>query len=169
MASGKIPVSTSNKYIDGYIYWTSTPDKDNNRSSVTAELRLRRNNTGYKTWGTGTFTIVINGVSKSVTQKYEITYNSNTLMVKNTVTVPHNNDGKKTITIKAYGNISGTTLSSSSASGSAVLDNIERFNGHICIGNRWRDIIDGYICIGNRWRQLVEGYILVSGKWRKFL
>lgn len=167
MASGRIPVETANTYIDGNIIWSSTTNVNNNTSTVTAELRLRRNNTGYTTYGTGTFTIVIDGNSKSNTQYYEITHNSNTLMVKHSVVVPHNDDGKKTITISAYGSIGGTTLSSSSASGKAVLDNIPRFRGVIAVGSKWREFTEGYIVVSGKWRQIIGAYVVVGGKYRQ--
>lgn len=125
MASGSFAVSTSNSQVNGSITWSSTTDINNNRSTVTATLKLSRTNTGYTTYGDGSFAIYINGVAKTNSQNYTITYNSNTVMVTNTVVVPHNADGTKSISITAYGSMSGV-LSVSSQGGTVALDTIPR-------------------------------------------
>ena len=61
MASGTIYGSTNNQYIDAKIEWSSTPTTATNSSKVTAALYYKRNNTGYETYGTGTFSISIGG------------------------------------------------------------------------------------------------------------
>ena len=127
MASGSFNVSTSNQYIKGKIEWSSVQDIDKNQSTVTATLRLSRTNTGYTTEGRGSFTITINGNSKTNDNggsQFVFTYNSNTLCVTHTVAVPHNADGSKSITITASGSISRFTMSSQG--GTAVLDTIPR-------------------------------------------
>lgn len=136
MASGSFNVTTSNQYISGRVSWNSSKSTSGNYSNVTATLYLSRTNTGYTTWGDGTFYIVINGVSKSNSKNFTITYNSNTVMVTNTVRVDHNDDGKKSITISARGSISGAGLSMSSQSGTAKLDDIARAST-ITTGSSW--------------------------------
>lgn len=125
MASGSFNVSTSNQYISGRVSWSSSTDVNNNQSTVTATLYLSRTNTGYETWGSGTFSLTINGNQKSNTQSYSLTYNSNTVMVSHTVVVPHNADGTKSISIAWGGGISGT-FSVNGSSGTATLDTIPR-------------------------------------------
>ena len=44
-------------------------------------MKLNRTNTGYTTWGTGSFWIEIDGTRNTNTLSYNITYNSNTVMV----------------------------------------------------------------------------------------
>lgn len=126
MAKGSFNVSTSNKYIKGKVEWSSSTNVSGNYSNVTASLRLSRTNTGYTTWGDGTFYIRINGVTVSNSKSFTIKYNSNTLMVSGTVKVPHNSDGTKSITISAWGSIPGAGLSMSTQSGTAKLDTIPR-------------------------------------------
>jgi hypothetical protein len=93
---------------------------------VTATLYYSRNNTGFTTSGTWSGSITINGTTKSDSGYLSITYNSNTKAITNTVKVPHNTDGTKTITISATGSISGTTLSGTSVSSSVTLNTIPR-------------------------------------------
>lgn len=129
MASGTINGTTSNKYIDSKIEWSSTPSNANNNSSVTASLWYRRNNTysGTPTSGTGTFGITIDGQSGSTT--FSLTIPNSGAWVKAvtvTKTVSHNNDGRKSITISASGSIPVASLSSTTCSGTAVLDGIPR-------------------------------------------
>ena len=64
-------VTTSNRYISGKVEWEeSSVSEANNTSKVTATLYLKRTNTGYTTWGQGSFTITINGNAKSGGTKY---------------------------------------------------------------------------------------------------
>jgi hypothetical protein len=129
MASGIINGTTSNKYIDSKIEWSSSPSTANNNSVVTASLYYRRNNTysGTPTSGNGTFGITIDGQSGSTT--FSLTIPNSGAWVKAvtvTKTVPHNSDGQRSITISASGSIPVASLTSTTCSGTAVLDNIPR-------------------------------------------
>jgi len=124
--SGTITGSTDNQYIDAKITWSATQSVDGNYSMVTATLYYSRNNTGYTTYGTWSGKITINGTATSASKSLTITYNSNTKAISATVKVPHNSDGTKTISISASGSISGTSLGSTSVSGSVTLNTIPR-------------------------------------------
>lgn len=125
MASGQFTVVTSNANVDGKVTWSSTPNTSGNYSDVYVEMRLWRSNTGYTTYGTGNFTVNVNGTPVSVSNKsFTLTYNSNTLILSGTVRVTHNSDGKKSITISWSG--SSDVFSVTSGSGTAVLDTIPR-------------------------------------------
>lgn len=126
MASGTINGSTGNQYIDAKVVWSSTPNTSTNKSSVTAALYYKRNNTGFTTSGTGTFSVTINGTKTSATKTLTITESAWVKAVEGTVTVSHNDDGTKAVTISASGSIPSTSLSSTSVSGSATLDTIPR-------------------------------------------
>lgn len=124
MATATINGYTGNEYIDAKIVWSSTANFNDNSSSVTAALYYKRNNSGFTTSGTGTFSITINGQKKSETKSITITESSWVKVVEHTVTVGHKDDGTKSITISASGSIPSTTLTSTSVSGTAVLDTI---------------------------------------------
>jgi hypothetical protein len=127
MASGTITGSTGNQYIDAKIVWSSTPNTAKNMSTVTAALYYKRNNTGYTTEGTGKFTINFStGGGGSTTTYVKITESAWVKAAESTITVYHNADGTKSITISASGSISGTTLTSTSVSGTVKLDTIGR-------------------------------------------
>lgn len=126
MAGATINGSTSNQYIDAKIVWSSTPNHQDNTSKVTAALYYKRNNTGYQTYGEGTFTITIDGTKTSVTKAVTITESAWVKAVEATKTISHKTDGSKSITISATGSMSGTSLSSTSCSGTAKLDTIPR-------------------------------------------
>jgi hypothetical protein len=126
MAGATINGSTGNQYIDSRIEWSSTANASANTSSVTAALYYKRNNTGYTTEGTGTFTINIGGQTTSVTKHISITGSAWVKAVEATKTISHNSDGSKQITISATGSIPSTSLSSTSVSGTATLDTIAR-------------------------------------------
>ena len=113
--SGSFAVTTSNRYISGYVQWSETYDVAGNYSVITATLRLSRTNTGYTTEGQSSFTLTINGNSNTETGYKYISYNSNTLCVSHSVTVPHEEDGKKSIVISAEGYIYTNDLSLQSA------------------------------------------------------
>lgn len=128
MASGSFNVTTSNTYIKGKTTWSSTSNGSSaNTSDVTATLRLSRTNTGYTTQSSGTFFITINGTkSTSSNTQRTFTYNSNTLCHTFTLkNVPHNSDGRKSITITVGGTQSRFTMSNQS--GTATLDTIPRY------------------------------------------
>lgn len=130
MASGSFNFTTSNQYIVGKVAWSSTPNTANNSSSVTATVTMWRTNTGYTTNRVFEPTLTINGNAKSISQRFQISYNSNTVIMTHTVTVPHNADGTKSITINIKGKIlAGTTGSAytiNSTNGTAKLDTIPR-------------------------------------------
>ena len=118
--------TTNNEYIDSRIVWSSTPSVLTNTSKVTATLQYKRNNTGFKTSGTGSFSITIDGSKASTTKSITITESDWVNAVTATKTVNHNSDGSKSIKIEATGGISGTTLTSTSCSGTAKLDTLAR-------------------------------------------
>lgn len=140
MASGTITGSTSNKYIDSKIEWSSVKNTASNSSDVTAKLYYKRNNSGYTTSGTGSFSITINGTKKTASS---VTLNIGTswvLAMTATVTVQHNSDGSKSIAISATGSLPPTSLTSTTCGGTAKLDTIARAStitsaGNVTLGN----------------------------------
>lgn len=126
--SGTINGSTSNQYIDCKIVWSATQSVENNTSTITAILYYSRNNTGYTTKGNYQGSITINGVETTDTEYKDIaiSYQSNTEAFRATVVVPHNADGTKNVAISATGRINGTSLHSTSLSGTITLNQIER-------------------------------------------
>jgi hypothetical protein len=126
MASGTINGSTGNQYIDAKVEWSSSVDTTANKSTVTAALYYKRNNTGFTTSGTGTFSITINGVKTSANKTLTIINAAWVKAVEATVTVSHNADGTKSVGISATGSIPDTSLSSTSVNGTAKLDTIAR-------------------------------------------
>lgn len=128
MASGTITGNTSNEYIDVKIEWNSSSSQviGDNVSLVQATLYYKRNNTGFTTSGTGTFTISIDGNEKSETKTVNITENGWVEVVSGIVRVNHNDDGTKQVKITASGSIPGTTLTSTTISATVTLDTIPR-------------------------------------------
>jgi hypothetical protein len=125
MASGSFTLDTDNSNISGKLYWSSTEDIEANTSSVKVDMKLSRTNSGYTTYGTGWFSFTVNGTERRVDGKdFTLTYNSNTVMISGTVTVPHNSDGSKTVTISWDGDSNVFNLYS--GSGSAKMDTIPR-------------------------------------------
>lgn len=127
--SGIIYGTTSNPDIQAAIAWEETVNIATNTGSVSASLFLRTF-TGYKTYSNDSdFSITING--------NKVTYNNHYFEVGpgtgweevaffNVTSVPHNADGTKSITISATGSMAGTSMSSISCSGTAVLYAIPR-------------------------------------------
>ena len=147
MPGGYFTGRTSNEYISTKIVWLSVADRENNSSTVTAALYYKRNNTGYTTSGTGTFTIYINGVSTTVTKHLTITESDWVKAVEATRTITHDFDGSKTISLSASGSIPDTSLSYTTVNERVKLETIPRaailnsvtcstkyFNGSFAIG-----------------------------------
>ena len=126
MAGATITGYTGNEYIDAKVVWSSKADTSTNKSTVTAALYYKRNNTGFTTHGTGSFSITVNGVKTTASKTLTITESSWVKAVEATVTVSHETDGSRSIKISASGSISGTTLTSTTVSGTAELDTIPR-------------------------------------------
>ena len=128
MASGSFynyPV----KEFGVYCEWSSTPDANNNQSTVVLKTYI-----SYYTIDVsgGTWTTSINGVSKTFTSPaiYKGSASSWTKQLLNTrtETITHNSDGKKQITLSASypfnGKYSGTSIGTITASKTVDLDNI---------------------------------------------
>lgn len=126
MASGTIEGATSSQYCVCKIEWTSTKDVENNQSTVTAQLYLRRTN-NYTTYGTGwSFVISIGGKAITIAPGYKEIKTSWVHMGTATATITHNDNGSKSITISADGGCPGTSVTSLNCSGTVSLDNIPR-------------------------------------------
>lgn len=94
---------TSNQYIKYKIYITqNSQNTSTNKSNVTVKVKFYRTNTGYTTYGSGTVTCVINGTTytASVDSNDKIT-NSGIYLFSKTLNIAHNDDGTKTLTVKA--------------------------------------------------------------------
>ena len=133
MASGNF-ISSTGTNANLYVEWSSTTNVTANTSSVTAVVYLRSYTMRFTALANSYITIngnqlkfngkVVNKSSSSLTD---------TELVRHTVTVSHNTDGKKYITIAANldfnGTVSGTYIDDISASKTVTLDNIPRASG----------------------------------------
>lgn len=126
MAQGTINGTTNNQYIKSKIEWSSVKSTSTNSSVVTASLYYMRTNSGFTTYGTGTFIVSIDGTKKPISKYIEIKYNEWTLALTTTKTITHSGDGTKSITIAGAGSIPGTSFSSTSCSATVELDTIPR-------------------------------------------
>lgn len=94
--------STTNQYI---VYWIeviqNSQNIGNNTSNVTVKIWIKRTNTGYETYGNGTVYTNINGVQRNVsmTPSQKITSSPITIFHQD-LTIPHNNDGTKTLNVQ---------------------------------------------------------------------
>ena len=147
MASGIFYGTTANSQITARIEWSSTPNTANNTSTVTAILSYKKESTYANATYSRTFegSITINGNTQAIEK-----YNSNRIylysdagwvtMGSHTVTVTHDNNGSKSITISATGAMVGTSFTSTSCSSSVTLDTIPRASsitsaGAVTLGN----------------------------------
>lgn len=137
MASGTIVGSfADNTGQIPSITWTSTPNVSKNESSVTVTFRYQRKSTGYTTHYAGaSYSITINGSTKTGTHDYDIrplAKDAYQTIGTYTVTVPHNSDGTKSISVSASINLSGTTAGKGTVSGTITLDKIARASSVSC-------------------------------------
>lgn len=127
--TGIINGTTSNSKIDSRIVWEETVDIAGNKGAVKATLQLRTR-TGYETTSGGAdASITING-NKLTWDDFSRTIGAGTAWVDiiwhTVANIAHNDDGTKSITISASGKMAGTSVSSISCSGTAVLYAIPR-------------------------------------------
>lgn len=130
MASGNFSSNTGTN-LNLYITWSSTTNVSANTSSVTVNVYSR----SYTINGSALADsyVTVNGNTKSlagVSLSQSVSNLTNKLLATYTVTVPHNSDGTKSITIKANiefnGTVSGKYLSDITASQTVTLDTIPR-------------------------------------------
>lgn len=133
--------------------WSSTATTSTNSSKVTAALYYKRTNEGYTTHGNRYCSITINGTKFSASGMIIITEGEWVKAAEGTVTVGHNADGTKSITISAEGYVSSTTLKSTTCSGNAALDRIPRASTITSAGN----VILGTSC-GVKWTPMAKSF-----------
>lgn len=125
---------TSNKYIN---YSVNSQELSYNINSNTSVVRVWidvwRTNTGYTTYGTGTVYARINGTqySAGIGTSQKITSTAIRLGTWD-VTIPHNGDGTKAISITGW--ISHSQFSSSEQGYTHTLTTIPRVSGVSCAG-----------------------------------
>lgn len=126
--SGTISGSTNNQYISARIRWSATQNQSANTSSVTAIFEaMKSSRSSAATSGRGTWYLTINGAKTTISKSMNLPNNNTWQEIgRNTVSVPHNDDGTKTISIVGSGGTSLTSWASTSCSGSVVLDKIPR-------------------------------------------
>lgn len=126
--SGTISGSTNNQYISARITWSATQNQNANTSTVTAIFEARKSSSSSAaTTGNGTWYLTINGTKKTISKSMNLPNNNTWHEIgRNTVTVNHNDDGTKSISIVGSGGTSLTSWTSTSCSGTVTLDKIPR-------------------------------------------
>lgn len=117
---------TSNQYIVLSLNSSeSNVEIANNRSLLTVTLDIRRTNTGYSTYGSGTAYIRVNGstYSRSLTSSDKITSTSMRLITQQ-IWIPHNSDGSKSVSVTCW--ISHSRVTSSEQGYAHTLTKIPR-------------------------------------------
>ena len=125
MASGNFVISAtfSGSVTQTNGYWSTVQDAANNRSFLTAEYYVTKASGFSQTFGTGTFGIVVDGVTYQVNKSITIPTNSTVLVFTTpTITINHLPDGSRSVGISVLGSIPGSTWTSTSGSTTAVLD-----------------------------------------------
>lgn len=119
-------MSTTNTYIKYSIECIQNSQNISaNNSSVTVKVRVWRTNSGYTTYGNGTVYCKINGTtySATITPNHRIT-SSGVEIFNKTLTIGHNGDGTKTLSMSAW--ITHDRFSSSEQAYNQVLSTIPR-------------------------------------------
>ena len=94
--------TTTNQYI---VFWIeviqNSQNISNNTSNVTVKVWIKRTNTGYTTYGSGTVFTKIDGVQRnvSITPSQKITSTASTIFNQD-ITVKHNSDGTKKLNVQ---------------------------------------------------------------------
>ena len=131
MASGNFSALYANGNFGLYVEWSSTTNVSDNTSKVTARLYVKSYSLQASA-GPDSY-LTINGDKIKWTKTFNIGETSTqktTYVTEHTVTVPHNSDGTKSITIKANFEFNGTYskvyISDLTASKEITLDTIPR-------------------------------------------
>lgn len=132
MASGNITGTTSLHSSDYtfWIDWSSAKDTINNRSTVTATAYVKSNGSWDSDTVNANFTqeLTINGNSTSKNIRVNIPKGGTVTLISHSVTVSHNENGSKSITISANCRLGTASYSpgTGTASQSVSLDSIDR-------------------------------------------
>lgn len=157
MASGRLTGGGITYWGNLVIDWTSTADTASNTSSVTAVLKLAMLSGGtINVYARDGATITINGNTKTFQAPAVYKMDGSVVDItlgSHTVTVPHNEDGSKSINISGYYpiqvNINGTYYGGLSvASTSVTLDRIYR-NFYVRVGSTSNKPIVGEVYVGS--------------------
>lgn len=123
--TGKFSGTTSNSRIKPTITWSAVQSVEGNYSDITAILTYKRNN-DQVTGGSWSGTLTIGNQVFKGSKRFNITNDADAEAIRATARILHDDYGKATVTIRATGAISGSTLTSTTISGDAVLDTIPR-------------------------------------------
>lgn len=127
--SGSFTGTTGNQHTSAILVWTATQSVTGNTSTITAKLYYNKGTTSNQnTGGNWSGTINIGGTSKSFSGIH-LTLKpggGSVLAATYSRTITHDADGTKSVALSATGAISGTTLDSTTVSGTATLDTIPR-------------------------------------------
>ena len=126
-ASGTINGSSTASNCDCQIKWESTSNISTNSSSVTATVQIKKSGSSSTT-GTFSGKVTIDGTQYSISKKFSpYNWGSWATVGSKTVTINHNNDGTKSISISCNITNTGTSMAGTyTASGTAALDTIPR-------------------------------------------
>lgn len=137
MPSGTINCTTvSTNDITAKITWSeSNVNIANNTSDITVNLIYHKLDSLYATSGSGYFTVTINGTDYSDNHYVYWEYAGDYTALTKTVTIPHNADGSKSVSISVksgYIPYPTTGLQSTTGSGTATLTTIARASQPTC-------------------------------------
>ena len=106
MASGTFSVSPNYAQFTGEVRWESVPNPEENTSSVTVALYLRMaEGSGSQYRGSGLFKLVIDGKSYAEKNFFSAEAGKETLCISKTVTVAHEADGTRRLSIRVQGEV----------------------------------------------------------------
>lgn len=164
--SGKITLSVSStNYITGHIEWSESDASIKDGTSVVTASLVYVHSGNFDTYSNESdFYLTINGDTKRHTSGWTMTPGKTYTVLTHSVTVPHDPDGKKTITISGGGGLEGTTgLASSSGSATVELATINRpvsFN----LDGVWKYVLM-WLNVDGVWRRVIIPWIRVVGAW----
>ena len=123
--AGGIYGTTNSTFITPFIEYDYSTDEATNITTLTATLYYGRTDK-YRTEGTGTFTLNINGTLFVEKDKHLEIMETPVIAITATERIPHNEDGTKTVYIAASGSIPTTSLQTTNLSGYVDLPTVPR-------------------------------------------
>lgn len=172
MASGKITGGRYNSYYWLELEWDSTANDSNNTSTVNVEVWLCSTTYGsinYTATKSGNTTV--NGSSSNFSSTTDVNIGEGggrvRVYTRSGVSVTHNSDGSKSITISAWFepdvNISGSNTGRWSVSGTAKLDTINRGVINVYNGG-WKE---GTMYVYNGGWKKAKAVYVYNGGWKR--
>lgn len=149
------------------VEYSYTQNIEENYSDVTATAYVKRNNSSYSPYNNeSTANLTIDGTNKNYTGSYDLRTGGYKIITSNTVRVPHNSDGTKSITISfSFNGKLSSYYPNGSISKEITLTPIPRGSMRLKSNGAWKRGTP-YVKVNGVWKK-GTAYLKLNGTWKR--